>query len=601
MQKNIYEFISAQNNDPIVERRNCKRTGEPFAIFQSDIDMLDRISPTIWGEKFPLALPTLSPESRFRRMMMFRNERKLYKRTCSATGKSIVALYPEEYEGPVYSSDVRRSDQRDPSTFGKDYVPWKFYETLQQHFKDTPYLNTFAFHNENSDYTNWSEGNRNCYLIFASDHNENCCYGYSIFECKNVLDAYGCKGCENSYGIIDCIQSMKIFYSQKIENWFNIYFSDNMKNCSNTFLCSWLKDKEYFYKNESVGKERREAEIMPLIKTIFAEWRIEEYQIKQKEMGANTISRNMNIINTQSWIWDLVHDSKNVLNCFEVHNAEDVRGVINANGCKDVMWGYVVVDWSQKIYEWIGVAANYSAVTVWNSWTNNKNIYFSNFIINSQNILWSISCKNKEYLILNKQYKKEEREANAREIVKELQSKWKRWEFFDPEFSPFPYNDTVAMEYFPVTPQQLTILQPEKFISDAILDLGWEVKIKTKWRTREKEINIPEWAQKINAKDLPHNINEIWDDIINKTIICETSGRPFRITKVELEFYKMHNLPIPRKHPDIRHEERVKMRPGRNFYTRTCDKCGKEMISVYPQNAEHKVFCDACYTQEIYG
>ena len=47
MQKSIYEFISQKTNDPIVERRTCKRTGEEFAIFQGDIDLLDKLSPTI--------------------------------------------------------------------------------------------------------------------------------------------------------------------------------------------------------------------------------------------------------------------------------------------------------------------------------------------------------------------------------------------------------------------------------------------------------------------------------------------------------------------------------------------------------------------------
>gem|GEM_PF-1140765 len=82
-----------------------------------------------------------------------------------------------------------------------------------------------------------------------------------------------------------------------------------------------------------------------------------------------------------------------------------------------------------------------------------------------------VSCRNQEYCILNKKYTKEDREKTAKQIARELQEQGKRGEFFDPEFSPFPYNDTVAMEYYPVTPEQLNILEPEKFISNAILDL----------------------------------------------------------------------------------------------------------------------------------
>jgi len=40
-----------------------------------------------------------------------------------------------------------------------------------------------------------------------------------------------------------------------------------------------------------------------------------------------------------------------------------------------------------------------------------------------------------------------------------------------------------------------------------------------------------------------------------------------------LEFYKKNKLPLPRLHPDTRHEERNKQRPARNMYARICDKC----------------------------
>jgi hypothetical protein len=50
---------------------------------------------------------------------------------------------------------------------------------------------------------------------------------------------------------------------------------------------------------------------------------------------------------------------------------------------------------------------------------------------------------------------------------------------------------------------------------------------------------------------------------LNWAIKCEVSEKPFRIIKQELEFYRKHNLPIPKKHPDIRHLERMKLRNPR--------------------------------------
>lgn len=183
---------------------------------------------------------------------------------------------------------------------------------------------------------------------------------------------------------------------------------------------------------------------------------------------------------------------------------------------------------------------------------------------------------NKNYCLLNKQYDKQAWESLAQKVIEELQSKNRFWDFFDTEDSPFPYNDSVAYDYYPIREEQIKILQPEKFISDAILDLGWEEKIRIKRRTREHEISAAE------DKDV---------------MICEASGRPFKFTSMELEFYRRHGLPLPHKHPDIRHAERFRKRPGRTLYLSICAKCWIETLSVYK---DCKVYCEQCYNKEIY-
>jgi len=65
----------------------------------------------------------------------------------------------------------------------------------------------------------------------------------------------------------------------------------------------------------------------------------------------------------------------------------------------------------------------------------------------------------------------------------------------------------------------------------------------------------------LKPEEIPADSNDVSDDILNKAIICETSGRLFRIVKPELEFYRKYGSPIPHKHPDIRHQERLAQRP----------------------------------------
>jgi len=87
--KEVYEYISKQTGDPIVQWKTCAVSGQEFAIYQSDLDFLEKISPVFGGKKYLIPTPTLCPEERQRRRLLFRNERKFYKRKCDATGQTI--------------------------------------------------------------------------------------------------------------------------------------------------------------------------------------------------------------------------------------------------------------------------------------------------------------------------------------------------------------------------------------------------------------------------------------------------------------------------------------------------------------------------------
>ena len=73
------------------------------------------------------------------------------------------------------------------------------------------------------------------------------------------------------------------------------------------------------------------------------------------------------------------------------------------------------------------------------------------------------------------------------------------------------------------------------------------------------ESPFPKVEKIIPAEKLPEDINKIPDDIVSWAIECEVTRKPFRIVRAELEFYRKHHLPIPRKHPDERYRERTKI------------------------------------------
>jgi hypothetical protein len=113
----VYEFISKQTNDPIVERKTCAVSGTKFPITQKDLDFYDKISPSFGGKKYQIPTPTLCPEERQRLRYAFRNERKLYKRNCDATNKLIISNINPTSDLIVYERTYRWSDKRDPMMY----------------------------------------------------------------------------------------------------------------------------------------------------------------------------------------------------------------------------------------------------------------------------------------------------------------------------------------------------------------------------------------------------------------------------------------------------------------------------------------------------
>ncbi len=108
-------------NEKVVETKQCKKCDVSFEITDKDLEFYDKISPIFNGEKYSIPTPKLCPDCRQQRRLSFRNERKLYKRKCDATGKNIVSIYSPGKPYKVYNSDFWWSDSWDAMDYGKDF------------------------------------------------------------------------------------------------------------------------------------------------------------------------------------------------------------------------------------------------------------------------------------------------------------------------------------------------------------------------------------------------------------------------------------------------------------------------------------------------
>jgi hypothetical protein len=215
-------------------------------------------------------------------------------------------------------------------------------------------------------------------------------------------------------------------------------------------------------------------------------------------------------------------------------------------------------------------------------------VEYTDYCRSSSNLFGCIGLKNKQYCILNKQYTKEEYEQLIPKIKQHMNDMpyvdrkgrvYKYGEFFPTELSPFGYNETVISEHFPL-------------VKEEILEKGYNYKEKT-----DNKYTIT-----LKASDIPDDIKDVNDSILDEVIECEASGRAFKIIPFELQFYRRMNIPIPRLHPDERYKERFKLRNPMELWHRKCmnGECENEFETTYSPDRPEIVYCDSCYKREVF-
>lgn len=76
---------------------------------------------------------------------------------------------------------------------------------------------------------------------------------------------------------------------------------------------------------------------------------------------------------------------------------------------------------------------------------------------------------------------------------------------------------------------------------------------------------------------------------------CKKCERKFGIIEMERRFLDKYGYSDPERCPKCRHQERQELRGWRDFYKRPCDKCGREIVTIYPPESGLIVYCEPCF------
>lgn len=612
--REVYEYISKQTNDPIVEWKTCPWTGEEFAIFQWDIDQLKLLSPIVGWITYDLPTPTLSPKARMIQRMMRRNERWLYKTNSPLSNKPVITTYHPLLGYQSVTSLERMSDEFDAAKYGIDYNPdHPFIEQYTQLLIQTPKVGSITINNENGDYNTYSSDCKNVYLCCDCMRCEDNYYTTTV---KYVRDGVDLLQVHNSDTVVECFNSdhlTKCMYARYCQKCYDCGFLYTCTNCTNCWFSHMINDKSDYLFNKPATPEEITA-----VKEQLKTWSgFKKLYDKFMTMFDHEFPRPADwSINCEDSFGSNIYDSKGCFYSFDSHDLESCRYCHVWEFNKDCMDCTIFNPQSSLNYQHICGWWWTSQSIVWTVVRDSKQAYYCEFPMHCDHILGCINLSRSSYSILNKQYSPEQREHLATQIIQELQESWQWWEFFPNKLCPFAYNDSVAMDYFPVhkcinssgietiinpNGHGIVSIQSDEFIAPAVLDLWGSEFIEIKRRTKDYEINIPTNADIIKAQDLADHIDQIDDIITTKVILCEETWRPYRIMPRELTIYRKLWLPIPRVHYSVRHQRRFDLMPAKTYFLRKCDKTWEELLSVYPDDTRFPVWSQWAFNKEIYG
>ncbi|MCX6809871.1 MAG: zinc-ribbon domain containing protein [Candidatus Berkelbacteria bacterium] len=583
----------------MAENKTCKQCKKEFVVTDDDLAFYNKISPTFDGKVFEIPAPTLCPDCRNRRRLGVRNVTNLYKRKCDLCGREMVSMYsPDKTDLKVYCSDCWWSDKWSHSDFAQDYDPSKsFIEQITELKQKVPAPALMHAGDENSDYINLANDNKSCYLVFLSGRNEDTYYGYWSEDSKNCCDVSYNSFCELCYEGINLGRCYNAHWAIMCRDCRDCYFIEDSSNCSDCIMCSRLAHKQYCYKNKQLTKEEYEIIKAELIAGL--ETKLDEYKKEFHEIVITQPKKYSQILRSENCTGDNIFDSKNCQHCFMTSMAEDCKFCYDLNRGKD---SYDITGFGipiELVYESQNVGLGSGRCAFISFAYQLADSYYSEHCYYSKYLFGCVGAKNHaEYCILNKQYTKEEYEKKVAEIITNMMatplrpgSAGQGWgEFFPAGFSSFGYNETMAIEYYPMPKEEAEKLGYFWFEQNSDIEfngVSYEPLPIEKYKNDETE------RQKL----------------LGGVLKCIKTGRPFKIMPQELLFYIKNNLPIPKVHWEQRMTDRLNLINRNILYHRQCDceqgghdhdgkKCEREFETTYSPNQPEKVYCENCYSWE---
>jgi hypothetical protein len=240
----------------------------------------------------------------------------------------------------------------------------------------------------NCSYCNVAEGDKDCYLISASERNERVMYANRTIHSRDSMDLYISDRNELSYELINCSQCYRTSFSRDSDQCTDSAFLYDCVGCNNCFGCAGLRKKSFYIFNEPYSKEGYFEKLKEF--DLGSAKGIAEARKRFSEVLLRTPRRYAQILRSMNTTGDNVVGAKNAKECF------DVLGEASLEDAKYVTWCVKAKD----IYDagpGVGISLE-TAYDLTDSGIQSSRLYFTNVVYSSHDVDYSIKCHTCRYI-----------------------------------------------------------------------------------------------------------------------------------------------------------------------------------------------------------
>lgn len=261
-------------------------------------------------------------------------------------------------------------------------------------------------------------------LLYCFD-DVNCSDSIYLYDCVNVANSMDCEYSIESELCYESVEAHKCFNCNYIENCSNMTdssYSYACMNCQDVFGCVRLRNKSFCIFN----RQLTEAEYKEKVKQ-YQSWPPEKVLAVVEELTRKYPQTQINEgFNENTTYGNYMYYNKNCYLCFTASHCKD-SGYIHESNYQNTCFDIHYSTRNELCYEVIDSGDSFNC----NYLVYSGNCQDSSYVINCSDVKNSLGVVGKahmQYVILNRQFNKEDYERISKEILDDIKKKQLGWE-----------------------------------------------------------------------------------------------------------------------------------------------------------------------------